>query len=397
MGAFGAWLFEPRFVFQRHWTEMTEEPGIGGLGDTTDTFQETVAEAAFQNGGAFITGGGGSGKSHAIKLLVAKYQAIKARVDVLGFTHVQAANVGGATLLHDIHKNALCKRRVVIIDEGGQVPISLWSVIAAYKFTGTRVFVFGDFAGQLPPIADARRFDLWKSLPDSDFMHDLCGGLHVHMQKFRRKNQTEDGAYVPADRAHFDFTLSIYPPKTGPEELHDAVALARKRYPVFRARDEYATTLTVTNSARKIINARVNKRLAPPGAIHVPYEGCVDSAQSILVWPGIVLQSAVTTDVKGLKLKNALRYKVLSVTADITELIRIDDNEKEDKTVRGMLPTKDLAAKMRLTHAITYDSSQSRTLHGGVRLTQTSHRHMSLRRLVCGLGRAPAGADVEVE
>jgi len=57
MGAFGAWLFEPRFVFQRHWTEMTEEPGIGGLGDTTDTFQETVAEAAFQNGGAFITGG----------------------------------------------------------------------------------------------------------------------------------------------------------------------------------------------------------------------------------------------------------------------------------------------------------------------------------------------------
>ena len=61
------------------------------------------------------------------------------------------------------------------------------------------------------------------------------------------------------------------------------------------------------------------------------------------------------------------------------------------------LPTLVVPYKMRLTHAITYDSAQSRTLRGVVRLTQTSSTRMTLRRLIVGLGRAPNGIDVEVE
>jgi len=172
-------------------------------------------------------------KSHTIRLFKAKYAAIGTRVDVVAFTHVQAADVDGHTLLHDIHKNALCKRRVLIIDEGGQGPISLWAIVATYKFTGSRVFVFGDFAGQLPPIADKRRFNQWKGIATSDFMHDLCGGLHAQLQKFRRRELTETG-YNVADYKHFSFTRSIYPTCNGSEEVHGAVELARTMYPIFR-------------------------------------------------------------------------------------------------------------------------------------------------------------------
>ena len=62
-----------------------------------------------------------------------------------------------------------------------------------------------------------------------------------------------------------------------------------------------------------------------------------------------------------------------------------------------MLPTIEVPEKLRLTFATTIDSSQARTLHGTVRLTQTDHQHFSLRRLIVALGRVPHGSQIEVE
>jgi hypothetical protein len=121
----------------------------------------------------------------------------------------------------------------------------------------------------------------------------------------------------------------------------------------------------------------------------------------MLLWPGIVLQSA-TTDRKNLK--NALRYMVQSVTESPespesltgTVLVKVDDECKVIGEPFSMV-TAEVPQKLRLTHAITYDSSQARTLYGTVRLTQTSHPRMNLRRLIVGLGRAPLGEQLEVE
>ena len=76
--------------------------------------------------------------------------------------------------------------------------------------------------------------------------------------------------------------------------------------------------------------------------------------------------------------------------------MRIND---EDKVVGEpfALLTAEVQVKMRLEHAMTIDSSQSRTMHGTVRMTQTSHPHMSLRRLIVALGRVPEGCQIEVE
>jgi hypothetical protein len=239
--------------------------------------------------------------------------------------------------------------------------------------------VLGDVDGQLPPIADQGREALWATVDRSNFMHELVGGLRVELCKYRRGD----------DQVHFDFVGSIYPPMS----LDEALPKARAEYPIRRSDLEAATTLCVTNRCRIAVNGRINKHVAPADAILVKCDGKDESAQDMLIWPGIVLQAA-TTDRK--HLKNALRYTVQSVTADTTELVKVDDESKVVGEPFSMVTTE-VPQKLRLTHAITYDSSQARTLYGNVRLTQTSHTCMNLRRLIVGLGRAPLGKQLEVE
>ncbi len=205
----------------------------------------------------------------------------------------------------------------------------------------------------------------------------LVGGLRVELCKYRRGD----------DQVHFDFVGSIYPPTS----LDEALAKAREEYPIRRSDLEAATTLCVTNRCRIAVNGRINKHVAPADAILVKCDGKDESAQDMLLWPGIVLQAA-TTDRK--HLKNALRYTVQSVT-DTVELAKVDDECKVVGEPFSMV-TAEVPQKLRLTHAITYDSSQARTLYGNVRLTQTSHPRMNLRRLIVGLGRAPLAKQLEV-
>ena len=61
------------------------------------------------------------------------------------------------------------------------------------------------------------------------------------------------------------------------------------------------------------------------------------------------------------------------------------------------MPTPLVSHKFLLTHSITYDSSQARTLHRDVRLEQMDHPRMTLRKLIVGLGRAPVGEDMQAQ
>jgi len=193
-------------------------------------------------------------------------------VDVIAFTHVQASNVDGATVLHHLHSKMLSKKHVIIVDESSQVPLRIWAALATLKFTGARFVVLGDVAGQLPPIADQHREELWSTIDRSAFMHELVGGLRVELSKFRRGG----------DQGHFDFVGSIYPALT---DLAPAMARARERYPVRRSDLEAVTTLCVTNRCRVAINRRVNNHLAPSDAFLVKCDGKEESAQDMKLWP----------------------------------------------------------------------------------------------------------------
>ena len=100
-------------------------------------------------------------------------------------------------------------------------------------------------------------------------------------------------------------------------------------------------------------------------------------------------------------LKNGVRYQVVKITDEGDEDPNFELRQVKDQgevVGESFLMTKEeLGSKMRLTHAITYFSSQARTIVGGLRLAQTSSRFFTLRYLIVGLGRAPIGADVQVE
>ena len=104
-------------------------------------------------------------------------------------------------------------------------------------------------------------------------------------------------------------------------------------------------------------------------------------------------------------MKNGVRYNVLAITEEedqdnalthMFELIAISD---EDEHVGNsfFLSKEEMGSKMRLSHAITYFSSQARTIYGPLRLAQTSNKRFTIRHLIVGLGRGPLSADLEVD
>ena len=117
--------------------------------------------------------------------------------------------------------------------------------------------------------------------------------------------------------------------------------------------------------------------------------------QDMFVWPGIVLMAIVPQSTA--LVKNGVRYEVLNMEGDHHfELVAINDDGARTAT-SFILEKKEIGSNFRLTHTLTYFSAQARTIHGGIRLAQTSHKKFTLLHLVLGLGRGPRGCDVQVE
>ena len=396
--AFGYWSTNAPFKNEAEWRLMDEPEEVGR--GPSDTFQNEVADAIVKNRGGYVDGRGGTGKSWLIKMLVEKFETEgffdmvsnkkgevfkKTRVHCVAFTHVASQNIEGQTLLHELHRHARSKRLVVIVDEAGLVPLSMWSLLLNLKFTGNIVVALGDFGGQMLAIQDQSLGEKLRDFPISGFMYDLCNGLFVQLQRYRRGDDFE----------HFRFVGSIYP-KHG-VELDDALEMARERYPA-RGAIFFGTTLCLTHRCRVVVNAAVNKALARSNAVLVSAtsdNSLPNQPQDMFVWPGIVLMAIVPQSTA--LVKNGVRYEVLNMEGDHHfELVAINDDGARTAT-SFIVDKKELGSNFRLTHALTYFSAQARTIHGGIRLAQTSHKNFTLRHLVLGLGRAPRGCDVQVE
>ena len=102
-----------------------------------------------------------------------------------------------------------------------------------------------------------------------------------------------------------------------------------------------------------------------------------------------------------LKYQNGVRYKVKEITQEEEnkhnfEMIAVADDNREIGQSFIKTP-QELGKEMRLSYAITYFSSQARTINGPLRLAQTSHPNFTLRHLIVGLGRGPVSKDIQVE
>jgi hypothetical protein len=154
------------------------------------------------------------------------------------------------------------------------------------------------------------------------------------------------------------------------------------------------TVLCMTHRARMARNAEMNVCLSPSDFVELaPPERPVMGAnqpQKMRLWNGIVLMAIVGSSHK--LLKNGLRYRVEEVAAT-ARLVRIDDAV----AAPCQMSLEDVVRDLRLTHALCFYSCQACTIHGKLRLTQTDSRLFMLRHLIVGLGRTPAGREVEVE
>jgi hypothetical protein len=214
-------------------------------------------------------------------------------------------------------------------------------------------------------------------------MHQLVNGLSIQMNKYRRGKDYE----------HYMFVKGIYP-RDAKEDLKAALQQARARYPA-KSFVFTGTTLCLTNKCRVAVNEYVNQKIAPADHVMIKPTGnfkrAAKTPQNMRIWPGIVLIAAATDKDN---VKNGTRYKVLEISSSV-KLDQINDKDHEfGKPFE--LTQQAVGEKLLLSHAITYDSSQARTIYGPLRLLQTDHKMMTLRRLIVGLGRAPDGALVQI-
>jgi hypothetical protein len=276
----------------------------------------------------------------------------------------------------------------------------MWSALLNVTFLGHEIYVMGDYEGQFTPIEDSHRHQQWEKLWNSRFMLDMCHGLRIRLNKFRR--QASDGR--PLDFPHFQFVGSIYP---GKMLLSEALPQARDKY-ASAGRLFLGTTLCITHRCRVLINAAVNVAMARSGAVLVlknpdkrsEHVKEANQPQDMWIYKGIVLIARCKTREK--HLKNGVRYKVREITDEEEddqhnfEMIGVTDDDQEIGE-SFIMTAAELGNKMRLSYAITYFSSQARTINGPLRLAQTSSKNFSLRHLIVGLGRGPSSRDIQVE
>ena len=107
--------------------------------------------------------------------------------------------------------------------------------------------------------------------------------------------------------------------------------------------------------------------------------GTANKPQDMYLWPGIILMAKVPSEDR--KLKHGFRYKVLNIGEFFIEVIKLDKDDAGSGD-SFVLPKPEVASKLRLTHAITYFSSQARTITGSCLLyTSPSPRDRQKSRM----------------
>jgi hypothetical protein len=174
-------LRQQKLTFTRHvWRRLD----IEGNADV----EQLVARVKEHNG-LLLTGPAGTGKSYTLGFLL---QSLPGRQLVMALRHCTAMLICGKTISYFLHKyrrngGAPAPGTIVIIDEWSEVQLHTWMELARWKLMVVIFILVGDADGQRKPI-----FDRWqdamnkKDIRDSQLIHELCGGLRVHLMKYQR-------------------------------------------------------------------------------------------------------------------------------------------------------------------------------------------------------------------
>jgi hypothetical protein len=273
---------------------------------------------------------------------------------------------------------------------------------------GHIIVQMGDPHGQFLPIPDQSRHHMVEKIDTSDFMHDLCNGLHITLKKFRRGD----------DMKHFDFVGSLYW-----QNVNDALFRSLFEYELVASGDANplldGVTLTVSHKKRVAVKDRCNRLVAPfiEGAtrfVNVDIVAAVvgvNHPQSMWLHRGLILQAC--TQKTDAHLRNGMRYEILDFTNE-DGIVKYKFESSDEFGHRRLdnytapveprrvpekvfwLSEQEVMRKMRMTFAVTYFSAQAATIRQPLRLEDTRHPFFTKRHLIVGLGRAPLGCRVQL-
>ena len=87
-------------------------------------------------------------------------------------------------MAHLLHLNVSLSDTWFLVDEVGLLPVSTLGAMSRWMQLGAKFIFFGDYKGQFEPFRD--RWDMNMNGGRNDLMHQMCNGLCVHLQTYRR-------------------------------------------------------------------------------------------------------------------------------------------------------------------------------------------------------------------
>ena len=371
------WLITPktqprqRDFSQREWQSVVEP--------------DSPADVIIANGGGAIFGPAGTGKSYALKDLIAKIKARDEVAHVLAFTHSAAAILDGVTALRFLHEHpsglAAPQKTWVIIDEISLCPLEIFVRLLEFHFFGVRFVVAGDF-GQNLPIDEKWGDDAFLALERCPAMHQICKGLRVELTQCRR-----------SDAAHFNFYvqfrgLSEYP---GGRSGHEAIVEEMiRKYPWRREPIDICVCFQHKTrlAMARYLNEQQKERAEADGKVAVlvttdrPLRDSPNHPhESMWIWPGQKLLGCARSS---RPVKNQCEYIV--VRADSDHVVVQLEGDEDEKEIR--LDHHQCIQSMRLACARTAASVQGLTMRGQRLLVLSAgHEYMTPRCLYVVISR----------
>ncbi len=317
----------------------------------------------------------GTGKTTYLQGVVERLRSSGKKVDIVSKTHVASNRAGGVTADHWVRRHVLngtpsCD--CLWVDEISQLDVGLWLQLSKLSFTGMQFLLSGDF-NQFSPIGNSFRGSLIaeNAFEKSGLLHTLAGGNKVELTECRRSDAELFSFYSSLIAGGSRFELGLTTAVREAKELLNYDGLAEHN-------------LVISHQKRIKLNREPNQQLATLGSIRLEVTGKAshgNSAQTMLLWPGIVLIGCLA--VSKHSIQNGVLYTVESVTREAVVL-----------TGGVSLTPAQAKSSLRLSFAQTYASCQGSEFDGPLRLHDTGHKFFSLKHLFVGLSRAKVAAEV---
>jgi len=339
---------------------------------TTLTEDQAKYQVLNNESSLLVIGNPGVGKSHLLKELTEQLKTSGYKISIVSKTHVASSRIGGVTADHFSrryidHGTCQTEKHYIWIDEISQIDIALLASFNRLAHTNVKWLISGDW-NQFGPICNTWRGTIVPedALEKSSLLYHICDGKVLYLHECRRSS---------ADLFNFYCEISLW----RKINIQDWVRRARARFPVVKGHAEH--NLCLSHHRRIHINKIMNLAQKPTDAVFikaVKSPGSTMKPQNMWVYPG---QTLIANIQKSTKLRNGVRYKVVSVG----EMIVLDNGACLNKT--------DCSKYLRLSHAITFAACQGDEFQS-VRLWDCGSIHFTWKHLYVGMSRAKETVEI---